>query len=197
MKKKMLWVAALAMISSAASAAPALEVLGLHAGDELSSAEKVLEAKGFRREVAGHGNCNETYEQRMKGWVKRGQMDLLLSDIMCSERYAKGASRVLLTNLMSPHGYLVESIEYSDKSSETKAQIERRLTEKFGMPDKRTGFAEWSTPPGAGMPAQLHNFGRDYSPSLKLEARGAMSDTFLAEIKKDLRSRAPKSKTDL
>ena len=197
MKQMMFLVAALGMVSSAAAAAPTLEVLGVHAGDELSSAKKTLEAKGFKQGGGGLGNCNETYELRMKGWVKRGKMDVLLGDIMCSERYAKGASRVLLTNLMSPHGYVLKSIEYSDKSTETMGQLERRLTEKFGIPDKRTGFAEWSMPAGAGMPAQLHNYGGDYSPSLKLEAQAVMSDTFLGEIRKDLRSRAVKSKTEL
>lgn len=192
-----LLVVASVFASATVHAATKLEVLGLHPGDEFVLAEKVLANQGFKR-APGLNNCGQSYEQRMQDWVKKGRMDVYLGDIECYQAFEKGTSRVVLNSLMSPHGYVVNRIEYTSKSTETIAELDRRLAEKFGPPSSRLlERGEWTTSASTGVPTSLKNFGMDYAPSLTLGALPVMSETFLGEIKKDLRSRAPKTKTAL
>ncbi|ODP37955.1 hypothetical protein BFL28_16310 [Sphingomonas turrisvirgatae] len=126
--------AALFTTTATATASAVLDVLGVRNGDAMATAEKALQANGFKRSDGYTvDDCSKSYADlvALASAHPRGIGDMNLVRCETTWKDASG-QRVRLVSVITPAGYRVSRLTYNITAPGGVAAIAPALTKKFG-----------------------------------------------------------------
>lgn len=175
-----------------------LEVAGIKIGDPIGSVKPKLTAKGFVKVNAFLNRCDTTYQKLMAAKSAKKETRVSGGEIDCYEGWTKPGAGVDVYYLLTPNGYVVDSVSYRFSSTERRDQILGQLVTKFGNSSSENyGITTWLVfaDNKYGPQASYSKSKSDDQHSVSIA--GKMEKVFLEEINKSLAKKLGRMSNDL
>lgn len=170
-----------------------LQILGHHLGDAREKVDARLLAVGYKRTGDAYPKCDRTFEATIEEFARDNRTKIPASTLDCTEIYSKGVNAVTAQYLLGQRGYVLSSMIFDYKTTETAKSGLARWSKLYGKADSsEEGIFRWRTSTSKRGP--YFQYGRTSSTStIYITDDWVMSHAFYKEAEKFVSRAAQRS----